>query len=59
MSYAQVKKGEAMDKRRQLEILEKTARHLLALVYLVCELVTGEKPSKLLKDREDRGWRDV
>lgn len=34
-------------RERQIEIFSQIARHLLALVYLIAELVLGEKPPKL------------
>ena len=34
-----------MDRRQQIEIFEKIARHLLALVYLVCDQLSGTLPS--------------
>jgi len=36
-----------MDCKRQLEIFSQIIRHLTALVYLLAELVMGEKPEKL------------
>jgi hypothetical protein len=36
-----------MDRKRKLEVFSQIIRHLTALVYLIAELVLGEKPEKL------------
>jgi hypothetical protein len=35
------------DRQRKLKIFSQMIRHLTALIYLVAELVLGEKPPKL------------
>jgi hypothetical protein len=37
--------------KRQHEIFSQIVRHLVAIVYLIAELVTGEKPESLTRGR--------
>ena len=36
-----------MNQKRKIQIFSQIVRHLTALVYLIAELVLGEKPEKL------------
>lgn len=41
------KNGGKIDTTRKVQIFSQIIRHLTALVYLIAELVIGEKPDKL------------
>jgi len=43
-----------MNKERQTQIFQQLARHALAAVYLIGELVTGDKIPHIHKEREPR-----